>query len=104
MPELLDKGGDAARLSRERAVDALMGEQHAALQSQPREKRARRVAQLAEVRQLRELIEGGNFEGHGGVLPCAQGEETLQICDPAPGIPPIAEAGMNMSCNPARRG
>jgi len=38
------------------------------------------------------------------VYQASKGEETLQICDPALVYQPIALPGMNMSCNPARRG
>ena len=55
----------ASGLARKRAVDALMGQKHAALQSEAGAKRAQRLAQFPEIRQRGELIEGGDLVRHG---------------------------------------
>ena len=68
MLQLANECVDALAAARNRAVDALMRQQHAALQSDARGKRAQRLAQLPEVRQRGELIEGGDLERHGDRL------------------------------------
>src|SRR5256886_10453492 len=55
---------DRLRAARKRAVDAFMGQQHAALQPEIGADRAQRLAQLPEIRQRGELIEGGDLMGH----------------------------------------
>ena len=68
MLQLPDERVDALVAARNRAVDALMRQQHAALQPEAGSKRAQRLAQLPEVRQRGELVEGGDLEGHGDRL------------------------------------
>ena len=57
-----------AEAARHRAVDALMGQQHAALDPKPYRECAQRLAQLPEVRQGGELVEGSDLERHGDHL------------------------------------
>ena len=66
--QLLDERVDALIAARNRAVDALMRQQHAALQPEAGANRAQRLAQLPEIRQRGELIEGGDLERHGDRL------------------------------------
>jgi len=51
-------------IARQRAVDALMRQQHAAFQFQRCANGAQRLAQLAEIGQRNKLIEGGNLVSH----------------------------------------
>src|SRR6187431_1956302 len=62
--QLVDERVDRLVAARNRAIDALMRQQHAALQSERRAERTQRLAQLPEVRQRSELIEGGDLERH----------------------------------------
>jgi hypothetical protein len=71
--QLRDQRVDALGGPRHRAVDALMRQQHAALQAEVRAERAQRLAQLPEIRQRGELIEGGDLLGHGDRLSGGQG-------------------------------
>ena len=63
-----DQGADISFVARDRAVDALMGQQHAAFQVEPSTDRPQRLPDLAEVRQGCKLVESGDGEGHGGGL------------------------------------
>ena len=62
--QFLDQRINGVSLSGQRAVDPLMGQQHAALQLQIGADRAQRFAQAAKIWQCGELIEGGDLEGH----------------------------------------
>ena len=66
--QCVDQFVDGLRASRQRAVDAFMGQQHAAFQPELGAKRPQRLAQIAEIRQRGELIEGGDLVGHVGGL------------------------------------
>ncbi len=70
----------------QRAVDALLGEQHAALQIERRADRAQGLAQLPEVRQCGELIEGGDPVSHHGRVYQEAGNaiNTSQVIRPLP--------------------
>src|SRR5258706_393338 len=100
--------GKFLRAARERAVDAFIGQQHAALQLQIGADRAQRLAQLPEMRQCGELIESGDLAGHrrwfirrGGMGKAAKiYHRTRLILSYAP--PTIAERRMNVPSRPAR--
>src|SRR6267154_872568 len=95
--ELRDQRGNAFTVARQRAVNALVRQQHTALQSKANANRAQRLAQLAKIGQRGELIEGGNLVGHGE---CLSGAEI----GGNPAFPAIAQLGKNMSCNTASDG
>ena len=63
-----DQFVDRFHAAGQRAVDALMRQQHAALQLQFTAQRPQRLAQIAKVRQGCELVKGGDLGGHGGDL------------------------------------
>ena len=77
--QLADERVDALIAARNRAVDALMRQQHAALQPEAGGKRAQRLAQLPEIRQRGELIEGGDLERHGDRLSGGPGRGNPRI-------------------------
>jgi hypothetical protein len=52
--------GNSLGAAGKRAVDTFVGQQHAALQPELGADRAQRLAQLLEIRQRGELIEGGD--------------------------------------------
>ena len=64
VPQLFEQRGDAVGGACERAVDALMRQQHAAFQPKAGADRGKRLAQLAKIRQGGELIEGGDLIRH----------------------------------------
>ena len=66
--QLADEGVDGFVAARNGAVDPLMRQQHTALDPKAGRKRAQRLAQLPEVRQRGELVEGGDLERHGDRL------------------------------------
>ena len=83
MLQFADERVDGFFAARDRAVDALMRQQHAAFQPEAGADRAQRLPQLAEIRQRGKLIEGGDLERHGGGLSGGRGGETLQtLCLP----------------------
>jgi len=88
-PQLFDQRINAVSMACKRAVDALMGQQHAALQPETGADRAQRFAQAAKIRQGCELIEGGDFERHGGGLAGGRGS----------GNPPDRD-GISLACQP----
>ena len=110
--QLLDQRVDGRRLAGKGAVDALMRQQHAALQPKAGADRAQRLAQLPEIRQRGELVEGGDLERHGDRLSGGQGPGnpaksagiTQRLpgcrCGQISGIPAIALSGMNMPRTP----
>src|SRR5712691_3677031 len=58
--QFLNQRGNSLGAAGKRAVDAFVGQQHAALQPEFGADRAQRLAQLPEIRQRGELIEGGD--------------------------------------------
>ena len=95
----------ASSLAGKRAVDALMRQQHAALQPEAGADRAQRLAQLPEIRQRGELVEGGDLERHGDRLSGGpgRGNPAKPAIIPGgiaaavvPGMPAIALPAMNM--------
>src|SRR5450755_1504398 len=62
--QFIDQCGNRLRAACERPINALLGQQHAALQLQTGANRAQRFAQLPEIRQVGELIESGDLVGH----------------------------------------
>ena len=58
--QFFNQCGNCLGAAGKRAVDAFMGQQHAALQPEFGADRAQRLAQLPEIRQRGELIEGGD--------------------------------------------
>src|SRR5450755_2649308 len=111
--QFLNQCGNRLGLARQRAVDAFMGQQHAAIQLQSGADRAQRLAQLPEIWQRGELIESSDpVRHHGGlsgrrrrgnpdVVPANVFAATTLILSYAP--PAIAHRLMNMPCNPAPR-
>ena len=81
----------ASALARQRAVDALMGQQHAAFQPELGAERPQRLAQLPEIRQRGELIEGGDVVRHGGGLSGRRTGETVGKRLPMEAVPAAAE-------------
>ncbi len=62
--KFISQRGNGRGAARECAIDALGGQEHAALQPEIAAHRVQRLAQLPEVRQRGKLIEGGNLAGH----------------------------------------
>ena len=110
--QLPDERVDTLIAARNGAVDAFMRQQHTALDPKAGRKRAQRLAQLPEVRQRGELVEGGDLERHGDRLSGRPGRgNPVKPCvfrvlpPPVLGMPAIALPGKNMPrtvCKPAR--
>src|SRR5688500_4094212 len=66
--QLADQAADSRFASCDRAVDALMRQQHAAFQLETSANRPQRLPELAEVRQGCKLVASGDGEGHAGGL------------------------------------
>src|SRR6185312_1584247 len=99
MAQLFDQRIDALIVSRDRSVDALGGEQDAALERQPRAGGAQGSAQHAKIGKRGKLIEGGDLEGHRGGLSGAYSCGNPAIPALALVCQTIAEPGMDMPCN-----
>ena len=101
--QFFNQRGNSLGAAGKRAVDAFVGQQHAALQPEFGADRAQRLAQLPEIRQRGELIEGGDLVRHRRGLSGGRGRNQHIRRRPGEGRNPYAvpwrsENGANGLC------
>src|SRR5262249_11279306 len=100
VPKLFHQRIDAVIAPRDGAIDPLSRKQNAALEAETMAKGAQRLAQLPEIRQRGELVEGGNLVGHE--LRSIRRLFSGKPCKSRIGLwyASIGEPLVNMSCKP----